>query len=155
MRNNIVLLPGSLRVPGYISLAAGIFLLVLRYSFNYKPDFLELKFFAIYIHYINAKYLTIITHQMIEEIGGILLVAGLFFIAFSRERVESEILNQLRLKTFYISSYFNLIYILISILFFYGFGFVGALTFFAVGWLVIYILVFRYLVYRFGQSTEQ
>lgn len=152
MKNNIILLPGSLRVPGYISLAAGILLLVLRYSFNYKPDFLELKFFAIYIHYINAKYFTLISHQMIEEIGGVLLIAGLFFIAFSREKVENEVINQLRLKTFYISSYFNLIYILISILFFYGFGFVGALTFFAVGWLVIYILVFRYLVYRFDRS---
>ena len=152
MRNNIILLPGRLKVPEYISLGAGIFLFVLRYSFNYKPDFLDLKFFAIYIHYINAKYFTIITHQMIEEIGGVLLITGLFFIAFSKEKVESEILNQLRLRTFYISSYFNLIYILISILFFYGFGFVGALTFFAVGWLVIYILVFRYLVYRLGRT---
>ena len=89
---------------------------------------------------------------MIEEIGGVLLITGLFFIAFSKEKVEPEILNQLRLRTFYISSYFNLIYILISILFFYGFGFVGALTFFAVGWLVIYILVFRYLVYRLGRT---
>ncbi len=154
MRNNIILLPWSLKVPGYISITAGILLLVLRYSFNYKPDFLELKFFAIYIHYINAKYFTVITHQMIEEIGGVLLIAGLFFVAFSREKVESEILNQLRLKTFYISSYFNLFYFLFSILFFYGFGFVGALTFFAVGWLVIYILVFRYLNYRMGPSAE-
>lgn len=148
MKSNIILLPGNLRIPGYFSLIAGIMLLVSRYSFNFKPDFLDLKFFAVYIHYINARYFTVITHQMIEEIGGVLLVAGLFCIAFTREKVESEILNQLRLKAFYNSAIINFFYIILSILFFYGFGFVGAMTLFAAGWLIIYILVFKYLVYR-------
>lgn len=142
-------MPKGFRPLGIILSVIGIILLILVHQFNYKPDFLNLKVFAFYSFYIEAKSFTFITHQMIQEIAGVLQVVGLFFIAFSREKVESEFLDALRLKAFLISAYLNLFYLLISILFFFGFGFVGTLVVFIVFWLAAYILVFRYLLYRF------
>ena len=148
MEKRILSLPAGWRLPGMVLAVTGLSLLFLRYKFNFKPDFLDVKFFAFLAYYIAAKTFAVIHHQMVEELGGVLLVAGLFLTAFSRERVETEAMEGIRLKTFYVASYFNLLYVVISILFFYGFGFVGAMTFFAAGWLVFYILVFRYLVYK-------
>ena len=142
-------MPKGFRPLGIILSVIGIILLILVHQFNYKPDFLNLKVFAFYSFYIEAKSFTFITHQMIQEIAGVLQVVGLFFIAFSREKVESEFLDALRLKAFLISAYLNLFYLLISILFFFGFGFVGTLVVFIVFWLAAYILGFRYLLYRF------
>lgn len=148
------LLSGKYRPVGLVLILAGITLLILKFKFNWKPDFLELKIFAFYSFYIEAKSFTFITHQVIEEIGGVLLLSGMFMVAFSREKEESEILDTLRLKAFLLTSYLNLIYLLISILFFYGFGFVGALTFYVVFWLASYILSFRYLVYRHSRKES-
>jgi hypothetical protein len=148
------LLSGKYRPVGLVLILAGITLLILKFKFNWKPDFLELKIFAFYSFYIEAKSFTFITHQVIEEIGGVLLLSGMFMVAFSREKEESELLDALRLKAFLLTSYLNLIYLLISVLFFYGFGFVGALTFYMVFWLASYILSFRYLVYRHSRKES-
>lgn len=138
------LLPASSRLPGAVLVLAGIFLLTLKYAFDFKPHFLEMKMFAFYTYYIEAKSFSIIKHQMIEEFGGVLLLAGLFMVAFSREKIENEWTRRLRLKSFMITAWFFLVYLLVSVLFFYGFGFVGALTFSVITWLVCYILVFRF-----------
>lgn len=148
MKTSNFLLPKGLRPLGIIFIVVGLFLLFLKYKFNYKPDFLNLKVFAFYSFYIEARSFTTITHQMIEDIAGILLLAGLFMVAFTREKVESEGLDALRLKAFVVTVYLNLLYLLASILFFFGFGFVGALTLFMVFWLAAYLVTFRILMYR-------
>lgn len=152
MKVNSYLLPGRLRPVGIIFLIAGLGILFLKYKFNLKPDFLEVKVFALYSFYIEAKSFTFITHQVIEEIGGVLLLTGMFLIAFTKEKIESEIIDTFRLKAFMIASYLNFFYLLVSVLFFYGFGFVGALTIFAIFWLATYILLYRYLFYRYKKK---
>lgn len=142
------LLPGGLRPLGFIFVSIGILLFILKYKFNVKPDFLDLKVFAIYSFYIEAKTFTMIKHQMIADFAGIFLLAGLFLISFTKEKNESDVLNSLRLKAFFLTSYVNFVYILLSILFFFGFGFVGALTLFSVVWLASYLIIFRFMLYR-------
>lgn len=141
-------MPIGLRPLGIFFTFSGILLLILKFQFNIKPEFLDLKVFAFYSFYIESKSFTFITHQMIEEIGGVLLLSGLFLIAFTREKVELDLIGDLRLKAFFISTYLNFFYILISILFFYGFGFVGALTLFSISWLATFLLAFRWLLYQ-------
>jgi glucose uptake protein GlcU len=148
MKIRFYLLPSGLRIPGIFMVITGVLLLIAKYEFNYKPDFLNLKVFAIYTMYIKSQTFTFITHQMIEDLAGILLIAGLFITAFTREKVEHEGLDALRLKAFFVTAYFNLFYLLFAILFFFGFGYVAAMIFFAIGWLIAYLFYFRYLVYN-------
>jgi len=154
MRINNFLLPKGLKPLGIIFSLVAMLLLVLKYQFNYKPDFLNLRVFAIYSFYIEAKVFTVIKHQMIEEIAGVLLLAGLFILAFAREKNESEALGVLRLKAFFVTAYLNFFYLLVSTLFFFGFGFVGALTLFVVFWLVAYLVTFRYLLFRHNKEDH-
>src|SRR5665647_3604377 len=112
MKIRSYLLPSGLRLPGIVMMIAGVLLLIATYIFNYKPDFLNMKIFAVYTYYIKSKSFTIISNQMVEEIGGIFLLCGLFFIAFSREKVESENIHTIRLKAFMLMAYFNLIFII-------------------------------------------
>jgi glucose uptake protein GlcU len=141
-------MPKGFRPLGIILSIFGIILLILKHQFNYKPDFLNLKVFALYSFYIEAKRFTMITHQMIEDIAGILLITGMFMIAFSREKVENEIMDAIRLKAFFITVWFNFFYLLFATLFFFGFGFVAALIFFAIGWLIVYIVSFQWMLYK-------
>lgn len=147
------LLSNRLRPLGIVLFAIGIILLILKYQFNYKPDFLDLKVFALYSFYIEAKTFTFITHQMIADIAGIFLLTGLFIMSFTKEKNEKDALSSLRLKAFILAAYVNFFYLLASILFFFGFGFVGALTFFMVVWLAAYFLIFRILLYRKGKEN--
>ena len=141
-------MPNKMKTLGVILLIIGVLLVFLKHQFNYKPEFLNLKVFAIYSFYIEAKTFTLITHQMIEDLGGILLIAGLFMVAFSKEKAENEGMDLLRLKAFFITVWFNLFYLFFAILFFFGFGFVAALIGFAIGWLLVYIISFRWMLYK-------
>ena len=142
------LMPNKLRILGIIFLTFGIILLILKYKFNYKPEFLNLKVFALYSFYIEAKTFSMITHQMIADIAGIFLITGLFILSFTKEKNESDGIDSLRLKAFILAAYVNLFYIISSILFFFGFGFVGALTLYSVIWIAIYFLIFRLLLFQ-------
>ena len=141
-------MPNKLRILGIIFLTFGIILLILKYKFNYKPEFLNLKVFALYSFYIEAKTFSMITHQMIADIAGIFLITGLFILSFTKEKNESDEIDSLRLKDIILAAYVNLFYIISSILFFFGFGFVGALTLYSVIWIAIYFLIFRLLLFQ-------
>ena len=142
------LMPNKLRIFGIIFFMIGILLLILKYQFNLKPDFLNLKVFAIYSFYIEAKVFTVITHQMLGDLAGILLLSGIFVISFTREKEESAEVDGIRLKAFLVGVYVNFAYLLLSVIFFFGFGFVGAITLFMVVWLLAYLVTFRILLYR-------
>ena len=148
METSKFLMPYKLRLIGIGLVAVGIVLLVLKYHFNYKPDYLNVKVFAIYAFYLEAKTFTVISHQMLPDIAGIFLLLGLFLIAFTKEKSESMEIDSLRLKAFFVTAYANLIYLLLAVLFFFGFGFVGALTVFIYIWLLAYLISFRYLLFR-------
>lgn len=140
------LLPKGYRPFGYFLLLCGAILGFARYYFNFKPHFLDLKVWALYSFYIETKINELITNQMIEEIAQILVLAGLFLIAFSREKIESEMMDGLRLKAFIIAAYINVIFLIFSLLTTFGFGFVGALVLFMNLWLISYTIIFRVLL---------
>ena len=149
MSDNKYLLPQRLRPLGIFLLVAGALLGFARYYFNFKPHFLDLKVWALYSFYIESKINEIISNQMIEEIAQILVLTGLFMIAFTKEKVESSGVNEVRLKAFMITAYVNLAFLIVSLLVTFGFGFVGALVLFMNLWLLCYIVIFRVLMRKF------
>jgi len=152
METSKFLMPYKLRPVGIGLVVVGIILLVLKYHFNYKPDFLNIKVFAIYAFYLEARTFTLISHQMLPDMAGIFLLCGLFLVAFTKEKGDIGGIDSIRLKAFLVSAYANLIYLLISVLFFYGFGFVGALTVFIYVWLLAYLITFTFLLYKNRQT---
>lgn len=123
-KKNSILLPGNFRFAGILFLLAGIFLGIIRFYFGIKPDVLNMKPFAIYSSYIENKYMQFIGNNMSEEIVGLLILCGLFFIAFSRDKVETEIKAFFRVKALYLTVYAQLCFLILSFLFTFGFAFV-------------------------------
>ena len=152
MKNNF-LLSERFKPAGIILLLLGFLLIEMRYQFNYKPDLLNMKVFAFYTYYIESKSFTVVSNQMLEEFGAIFILLGLAMLSFAKEKVENEATDSIRLKAFILASYFNLAFLLISLLFFFGFGFVGALTVFMGVWLLSYLVIFKSLICRHNKVS--
>jgi hypothetical protein len=133
---------------GFLFFAGGLILGIARFRYSFKPDLLDMKMFAFSSSYLETKYMEIVKNNMSEEFTGFFIVAGLFLIAFSREKVENELKNRLRLKAFFIAAYLDLLFLLASLFFTFGFAFVFMLMANMVFSLLAYIIAFRYLLIK-------
>jgi hypothetical protein len=138
---------------GILFFTLGIILGIARFRYGFKPDMLDMKIFAFYSSYLETKYMEFVRNNMSEEVTGFLLITGLFLIAFSREKIEIELMNRLRLKAFFIAAYLNFIFLLVSLFFTYGFAFVYMIVANMGFSILAYILVFQILL-RQRQQLE-
>ncbi len=143
-----MLLPRWLRIPGYLLLVAGVALLIARFYFGIKPGFLEIKVFAFYSVYLDAKSMTVIQNQVAEELGVLMTLAGLFLVAFCKEANEGYEVNMVRLRSFFIAAYTTVVFLALAIIFTYGLGFAYMLVLNLFFWLAAYTISFRYIMYR-------
>jgi len=139
-------MPRSFRFVGILFFILGLTFGVARFHYGFKPGLIDMKMFAFSSSYIETKNMEIIRNNMAEELTGFFLVTGLFFIAFSREKVENVLKNQIRLKAFFIAAYLNFLFLLVSLFFTYGFAFVYMLMVNMGISLLAYILAFRTLL---------
>jgi hypothetical protein len=147
MKKCSLLLPRGLRPMGIVFAGIGVILLIIRFYYGIKPELFNMKVFAIFSSYLEAKYFEVMKNQMIEEFGGILVLAGLFITAFTKEREEHEGLNTLRLRSLLITVYINTVFLILAIMFTFGFGFVYMMILNLILWLVLYIIIFRIQVF--------
>ena len=82
VKKDIPLLPKAFDSAGWIITLSGLILSYLRFYLNFKIEALELKVFAVYSAYFDAKYFTFIQNNYTEEAAGALILLGLIFIAF-------------------------------------------------------------------------
>lgn len=146
MKKNTFLLPRSFRLVGIFFIVIGVVLGIARFHYGYKPEFLDFKMFAFYSYYIESKYMEVLRNNLGEELAGFFLITGLFLTAFSREKVENELNNQLRLKAFFLAFYLNFLFLLAALFFTFGFAFVYMLMVNMGVGLLAYIISFRFLV---------
>ncbi|WP_229248890.1 hypothetical protein [Dyadobacter sandarakinus] len=79
-------------------------------------------------------------------------IAGLIFVAFSRERQEDEMIQKLRLQALQWSIYVNYFLLAVCSLLFYFLDFVNVLIVNMFTILLVFIIVFRWTVYRIGKD---
>lgn len=150
----IYLLPKSFRYAGWLLVILGIVSAVFRFHYGIKPEFLEIKVFAIYSSFLQSKYFTFITNNISEEITGLLVLTGLLFIAFSKEKNDNEEIMLLRFRSLFLSVYINSIILILSLLFIFGLGFVDVLVLNIFSLPLIYIIVFRYSLFKLNKSSD-
>jgi len=146
MKRFSFLLPKGLRPLGFILAAAGIILAFIRFYFGYKPELLKRNVLAIYSHYLDLKFMQVIKNQLIEEVAGIFFMLGIFLIAFTKEKDENEKTNEIRLRAFFIAAYLNVLFVLISLLFTFGMGFMYMVMVNMAFWLIAYIVSLRLML---------
>jgi len=147
MRRFSYLLPRGFRRLGFIFIVAGVILGIIRFYFGIKPALLEGKVFAIYSVFLHSKSMVVIKNQLIEEIVGLLLIIGLFIVAFAREKNEGPEISATRLNAFILSVYLNTFFVIAAILFTYGIAFIYMMIISLFLQLSFYIFSFRIMIY--------
>ena len=138
-----LLLPASFRIIGYISVVFGVLAGILRFKEGIKPEFLTRKVFAVFSSFLENKYFEYIKNNLGEEICAFFIIAGLYMIALSREKRETEVVSELRTKSMIISMYITLAFLTLSIWTTFGFAFLY-MTIIAMAVMPLsYIILFR------------
>jgi len=97
----------------------------------------------------DIKYFTWVTNSITDEICMLfVLVSGIVF-AFSKEKHEDEMVQSIRLNGLAWATIANYSILLLCYLFVYGFPFTNVLMAAMFSQLIIFILLFRYKMYRF------
>jgi hypothetical protein len=137
------LLPWVFKYLSLVLLIPGVILFYIRFIQDIEYKFLDWKVFAIHSKFIETKSWTFIQNNMSEEIIGIFLLVGLYFLAFSREKVETEKTNEIRLQSFLLTIFINTILLVLSNLLFFGFSFLWVIIVDPFAVFIIYFIIFR------------
>lgn len=134
------LLPHYYKTIGIILVLIGIVFLVLysKFDFNYTTSV-----FAIISIYLENRFFVITQNNIIDEIILILFVVGFGLIVFSKEKNEVAHLNALREKALINAVIVNTFFMLFSIFFIYGGGFLGSIVFNLFSVFIFYLFFFN------------
>jgi hypothetical protein len=89
-----------------------------------------------------------------HDIFILLIVSGLLFIGFSKEKIEDEQISQIRLDSLQWAVYFNYALFIICVLFIYGVHFIPVLIFNIISPLIFFIIRFRWKIYQLNRSLK-
>jgi hypothetical protein len=155
--NQNFLFPNSLKKVGWITLIIGIvfglFLLIVEPQLTW----LEIKVFAIVDNPILSKksIFSMVTTNIADEIASLALLFGAVLVAFSKEKIEDEFSTSLRLSSLVWATYVNLLILVLSILFFYGMSFFLILVINLFSTLLVFIVRYNFLYYKYSKSNEE
>jgi hypothetical protein len=150
-----LLLPNKLRIYGWGILFLGILFGVSRFYFGIKLEFLNIKVFAIYSKYFETNYFKVLDNHISEELTALLLLVGLFLISFTKEKIENDYVSALRFKSLILTFYINTALVVLSFLFVYGFGFINVLVINVFSPFIIYIILFKYFLYKVTKTENK
>lgn len=145
MKTGHYLLPYKFRILGWFLLFAGM---VVASLYLFSGLRFTMPVFAVFSYYIEAKYLAVFQTNFADELTLFMLLAGLFIIAFTKEKAEQgccdeEVMIGYQLKrgnALHKSLFYNSIFLIFSILFIYGQGFVAVLIINLFSTLILYLL---------------
>ena len=148
------LLPAKFRFVGSIFFIAGVITGIFRFYLGIKPKILDARVFAVYSEYLDEKYMKLVNNNLGEEITLLLVLTGLFLIALSKEKIENEMISNIRYKSLIISFYISFIFLLAATFFTYGFAFLYMLILFSAIPMVSYIVIFRFHLYLYHKNLK-
>jgi len=92
--------------------------------------------------------------HLFSIVSTILVLVGLFLIAFSKEKIEDEQISQLRLDSLRWAIYLNYLILLLSLIFTNGIDLIDILRLNIWVPLVFFIIRFRWVIYRLNRSLK-
>jgi len=139
---NSYLLPYKYKWIGAVLIFAGLagFLFFLWFDFR-----ITLPVFAVYSSFLETKIFTTFRTNVSDELIMLLLLTGFYMVAFSKEKTESEILDQIRAKAFSKAILANICLLVFSILFIFGNGFLMILLLNLISIFIFYLIFLFFL----------
>ncbi len=134
-----LLLPYHWKLAGIVLSSAGAISALFYSLFDFK---FKMTVFAVYSSFLDTKILQTFNTNVAEEITLALLIIGLSLIVFSKEKDETAGLEAIRSKAMARAVIFNNIFLLFSVLFIYGTGFIAVLVLNVVSLQLLYLMFF-------------
>lgn len=104
---------------------------------------------------LTTHYFSFIYNELLDEIlFFILIISGLIY-AFTKEKIEDEMVMKLRLDSLVWTTYFNNLYLLLCYLLFYGFSFLSIAFLALISNLLIFVLRFRWVIDRYRKEFDE
>ncbi|WP_396172283.1 hypothetical protein [Flavobacterium sp.] len=124
----------------------------------YEPDFefLRLKTFAVFNDdfFNSKKFFNLIENNLIDEILGVLLIVGGLLVAFSKEKIEDEMVAKIRLESLVWATYVNYTVLLACVIFIYGMPFLTVMMYNMFTLLFFFIVRFYWMIYKSSKAID-
>jgi hypothetical protein len=137
-----MLLPFPFKLAGIFLTISGLAFAVLYLWFDFR---FTLPVFAVFSSFVETKIFATFRTNFADELTMLLLFAGLGLIVFSKEKNESENVTLIRTKALLRAYVTNTVFLLFSILFVYGSGFIGILVLNLCSLPIFYLIIFLFL----------
>lgn len=150
MRDNL-LLPNQFKVYGWLLLLISIFgWLYVTITGNSEIEMFNTNVFAFVgsNFFEETVFFKVIKTNITFTLIGLIFIIGGLIIIFSKERIEDEFIEMLRLKSFKIAFLINYLILLLLFIFIYGVEFINILIYNQFTMIIIFIIVFEVLLYR-------
>jgi hypothetical protein len=137
-----------MKIAGMVLAFAGTISAIIYIFFDFT---LKIKVFAVYSSFLATKYFTTFKTNFFDELTLLLLISGLTLIVFTKEKNETEDLDLFRFRALFRAMIANTVFLLLSVIFVYGTGFIAILVA-NIFSLSIFYLLFFYLARRKKQE---
>lgn len=142
----LLLFPHRYRTLGYMVLVPFLALGIAYMGWDFTLSFLN-------YHPLDRGSLSFLNGNFTDELATIGIIVGLTLIGFSREKVEDEAIQFFRLEALQWAVYVNYAVLILTVLFCYGGLFFTVMTINLFTVLIIFVLRFRYVLYRYNRSN--
>jgi len=133
-------------IPGLI---VGILILIVRIEVS-QWEFLKIPVFAIVDQPIMDDIIIFgwTKNYILDELGALLFIVGGILIAFSRQKIEDELIAKIRLESLIWAVYINYGILVLCIIFFYELAFMNVMLYNMFSLLIIFLIRFNWALYR-------
>ncbi|HVX49175.1 MAG TPA: hypothetical protein VHB48_03425 [Chitinophagaceae bacterium] len=143
-----MLLPNKYKLLGWCLVLPSFIMMMLYLYLDIDIPFLDYSSGKTDNLFNGATLFNISTTNFTDEIAGVLLIAGLLLVAFSREKTEDERTIKLRLESLLWAVLVNSILVILAIILIYGTLFLQVMVYNICTPLIIFIARFNYVMYR-------
>ena len=150
------LFPYRLKSFGWIILIPSLILGLHYLMTDYEPGFLDFRVLAFFDNplFEDGEFMSLIDNNFYNEILGALIILGALFVGFSKEKVEDELISTIRLESLVWATYINYGILLLSLIFVYDLSFFYVLVLNMFTILLLFILNFKWKIWRLRKSEE-
>jgi hypothetical protein len=137
-----LLLPYYFKLIGIFLLVTGIALAIFYIWFDFR---FTIPVFAVYSVFLETKIFETFRTNFADELTLLFLICGLGMIVFSRQKTEFAGLDLIRFKALSLAVITNTVFLLLSVIFVYGSGFMGILVINVISLFVFYLTFFFFI----------
>jgi len=151
-----LLLPFPFKLAGIFLALCGLVFAVLYVWFDFR---FTIPVFAVFSSFVETKVFATFRTNFADELTMLLLVAGLGLIVFSKDKNETEnltlIRSKIRSKAMANAGIANIFFLLFSILFVYGSGFIAILVINLFSFFIFYLVFYHFLKRKQEDSVHR